>query len=169
MYAFYGMWSHLMKLSQYEKKIIAQSFEYYKPRLIQYTSEYCDLIENKETWSQICLGMNVAVNKFNSMYIKLVDEFERCGKLILVQYRYNVYHQRYAIRHLIEIIRYNRDTMNDIILPLDFFMQRVASTCKQSRDRKLRRLNNFIKIIKYRRDHLTSMLSLKYWQKLQKE
>lgn len=153
-------------LGTFEKAILKQSFrENYKQDLMYYCTNYLSVIEDKDSWKEIAIRCERTINDFNHTYSKMVRYIKEVGLTIQRIQNYNHLHMYYSLRLLIEHIQYVIDTMEDILTPMDFYMQRVASDRRKD-DNRLRNINKMMKIIKFRILEMDEMTSYNYWTDL---
>ena len=156
---FYSSFPSTGEIGSFEQQIIKRSFEEkYKYNLTSKINAYTGVLEDKENWEEIAIGNKRTIEKFNHTYNDLSTYFKYVMLKLSDQYHYNCSHRVYAHKVLIPFIKMVQQFMEDLIIPLDFFMQRIASD-KLKDDPRLSKINRMINILKWRINDLKYLSS----------
>ena len=153
---------------QFQHQIIARSFnDNFKEDLTNKINLYVKTIENKENWEAISLNYQSTIDRFNDAYGNLITTIKYIGTSLIDQYRYNESHKIYSIDLLISYIKIVTDFLEDVIIPLDYFMQKVAAERRKNEPR-LPEINKFIKLIKNQKKECLLFLNYEFWLSIDK-
>ena len=160
--AFYSSHS---SIASFERNLLARSFnQNFKLRLTAIINECMAVLEDKNCWECIARCDRDTIDVFNHSFSDLVAEIQRIGSILHRQYSYNTAHRRYVFTILFEYVGICRQFMVDVLRPMDFFMQRVASESADNESYRLRNTNKMICLVKYRIGRLAELQSPKYWR-----